>query len=71
MQKFSLESREAQPFVQGISSAVVSADGNNLLVSKGDAWQVLDAGKESGYIGENANSAITLDVNLTMRRQRS
>lgn len=70
LEKFSLESRAAQPFIQGISSATVSADGNSLLVQKGNAWQVLNTAREAGYIGENANSAITLDVNLTMRLDR-
>ena len=70
LQKFSLESRTAQPFVQGVSSAVVSADGNSLLVRKGNTWQVLDTKREAGYIGENANSASVLDVDLTMRLDR-
>ena len=70
LQKFTLEAREAQAFVAGVSSVSVSADGNKLLVKKGPAWQVLETGSESGYIGENAASAANLDVNLTMRLDR-
>ena len=70
LEKFSLKSRAAQPFIESISSATVSADGNSLLVQKGNAWQVLNTAREASYIGENANSAITLDVNLTMRLDR-
>ncbi len=70
LQKFSLEAREAQAFVAGISSASVSADGNKLLVKKGPAWQVLETDRATGYMGENANSAVNLQVNLSMRLDR-
>ncbi len=70
LQKFSLEAREAQAFVEGVSSATVSADGNKLLVKKGPVWQVLEADQASGYMGDNANSAVNLQVNLTMRLDR-
>ncbi|MBN4075720.1 PD40 domain-containing protein, partial [Gammaproteobacteria bacterium AH-315-E17] len=70
LQKFTLEGREARPFIDGVSSVSVSADGNSLLVNKANAWQIIDAGSERGYIGENANGATNIEVNLTMRLDR-
>ena len=70
LQKFSIEVREAQVFVDGVSSVSVSADGKKLLVQKGPSWQVLEANSPSGYTGENALIAANLDVNLTMRLDR-
>ena len=62
LHKFTIEDREAQAFVEGVRSAAVSADGNSLLVNKGNAWQVLETG--------NANNAVNLTVNLSMRLDR-
>ncbi|MDG2090360.1 MAG: PDZ domain-containing protein [Gammaproteobacteria bacterium] len=70
LHKFTLEGREAQPFTDGISAVSVSADGNSLLVSKGNAWQILDAASPSGYMGGNEGGATNLEVNLTMRLDR-
>lgn len=70
LHKFTLEEREAQAFIEGISNAAVSADGSKVLVNKAGAWQILDASNPGGYLGANASSATNLPVNLMMRLDR-
>ena len=44
LHKFTLEEREAEEFVKGISDVSVSADGKKMLYQSGPKWSVVDTG---------------------------
>ncbi len=62
LHKFSLEDREATPFLSGISLASVSADGSKILTRSGGAWKVSDTAGPSGEGGEGV--AVQLRTHL-------
>jgi tricorn protease len=45
LHKFTLESREAQEFVKGVTRVAVSGDGAKILVQAGGQWRVVDTGR--------------------------
>jgi tricorn protease len=65
LHKFSLEDREAKPFLEEVSSVSVSADGKKLLYRSGEMWKVV--GTEAPPSGEEK----PLKVSLRMRLDRS
>ncbi|GBL05741.1 S41 family peptidase [Glaciecola sp. KUL10] len=62
--KFDLEKQKAEPFVDGIESASISADFKKLLIKKGESWFVVDAG------GGKAKLEKPLNHQLMMRLDR-
>ncbi len=65
LHKFTLEDREAVPFVRGASSATVSADGGSLLYRSGPAWHVVETARPP-----EAGSG-RLDMTLRMELDRT
>jgi len=45
LQKFTMESREAQEFVKGVTRVAVSGDGAKILIQAGGQWRVVDTGR--------------------------
>ncbi len=45
LHKFTLESREADVFVQGASPVAVSGDGGKMLLRAGSNWRIVDTGR--------------------------
>jgi tricorn protease len=55
LHRYSLEDREAEPFLSGITAASVSHDGQKLLYGAGDTWGVIET-SGSPSVGDGALS---------------
>jgi tricorn protease len=64
IQKFTLESREADEFVTGASPVAVSADGQKMLLREGPGWRIVGTARPPGP-GDGR-----LEVSLRMRLDR-
>jgi tricorn protease len=62
LHKFTLEDREAKPFVTGVTQPSVSTDGEKLLYRSGDSWSIV--GTEGAEAGEAKGIKVDLRVNL-------
>jgi tricorn protease len=58
LQKFTLESREAQEFVKGVTRVAVSGDGAKILIQAGGQWRVVDTGRPP----DATNGRLTVDL---------
>ena len=64
VQKFTLEDREAEEFVTGVSRVSVSADGKKMLFRSGSRWRIVGTGSKPG------NNSGSLTVSLRMQLNR-
>ncbi len=55
--KYSVDEREAEDFVEGVSYATTSHDRSKLLVRSGSAWRIVDTGRPPG----NGDGRLALD----------
>ncbi len=62
LHKFSLEKREAKPFVKAVNSASISRDGKKLLYRSGERWLVV--GTEAPPSGEEKPLGVALPMQL-------
>ncbi len=60
--KFDLKSRKAEPFIQGIQTASISADHKKLLVKKGPKWFVVDADKPTAKTDKPLNTKLMMSL---------
>jgi tricorn protease len=64
LQKFTLESREAQEFVKGVTRVAVSSDGSKLLFQSSGQWRVVDTARppdaSSGRLSVDLQARIDL-----------
>lgn len=58
--KFTVESREAQSFVQGVQQMALSADGSRLLFQAGGQWRVVDTARPP----DASSGRLTLDLRI-------
>ncbi len=62
LHKFTLEERESEVFVSGVSQVSVSADGQKMLFLSGGTWRIVDTGQKPG--DENGTLAVDLRMHL-------
>jgi tricorn protease len=62
LHKFSLEDREAKPFLEEVSTFSISADGKKLLYSSGEMWKVV--GTEAPPSGEEKPLKVALRIRV-------
>ncbi|PAP76157.1 S41 family peptidase [Rubrivirga marina] len=62
LHKFSLEEREATPFLTGVRFASVSADGSKILARTGPGWTVADTGGPSGDGGTDVRVQLRMEL---------
>jgi tricorn protease len=60
--KFDLKSRKAEPFIEGIQSASISADHKKLLVKKGPKWFVVDADKPTAKTDKPIDTKLMMSL---------
>ena len=60
--KFDLKSRKAEPFIQGIQSASISADNKKLLIKQGPKWFVVDADKPTAKLEKPLDTKLMMSL---------
>lgn len=65
LEKFSLEDREAETFVEGIRSVDVSADGEKMLLGARGSWRVVGTGSTP----QPGDGALSIDLRVRLDRR--
>jgi len=60
--KFDLKSRKAEPFIQGIQSASISADNKKLLIKQGPKWFVVDTDKPTSKLEKPLDTKLMMSL---------
>ncbi len=58
--KFTLESREAQSFAQGVGQMAISPDGSRVLLQAGGQWRIVDTARPP----DSTSGRLTLDLRI-------
>tara|TARA_R110000868_G_scaffold410693_5_gene699849 strand:- start:26341 stop:29619 length:3279 start_codon:yes stop_codon:yes gene_type:complete len=65
LHKFSLESGEAETFLEGIRSFTISSDGSKILSQAGSRWSIAGTAGASGKSGD----AVSINLQMNLNRQ--
>ncbi|MFV0344967.1 MAG: PDZ domain-containing protein [Bacteroidales bacterium] len=62
IQKYSLKTRKASPYVSGVKNVSISADGKKILALAGSSWKIMTATAASGKDGKVLKTVLNMNL---------